>query len=240
LLRTSISSSHLDSDGQPCCSEARERSIGNFTIPRPWIWTNLGTIAVDMRYGTSKKCGREASGVPVLRIPNVSRGELDLEELKYGPLTQREIEDLRVIRGDLLVIRSNGSLQIVGRAAEVNAAAEGMAFAGYLVRLRFNTELVVPRFIWLVMNTSYLREQIEGPIRSTVGLKNVNSRELSKLRVPLPPLGEQRRIVAKTGDLISLCDQMERSLISIEDYRHRLLDALLAEVLAPSERMQPV
>src|SRR5258707_38209 len=106
-----------------------------------------------MRYGTSKKCDYERVGTPVLRIPNVSGGRVSLDDLKYGPLTKNEIEELSLRRGDLLVIRSNGSLNIVGRAAEVEEPAEGMSFAGYLVRVRLSVENVLPRFIWLAMNS---------------------------------------------------------------------------------------
>ncbi len=142
-------------------------------------------------------------------------------------------------RGDLLVIRSNGSLEIVGRVAEVNAAAEGMAFAGYLVRVRLSVENVFPSFVHLAMNTVEVRDQIEQPIRSAVGLKNVNSTELAALSFPLPPLAEQRRIVAKVDELMVLCDRLEASLATGDDTRRRLLDALLAEALAPADDLVP-
>lgn len=52
--------------------------------------------------------------------------------------------------------------------------------------------------------------------------------------VPLPPLAEQHRIVAKVDELMGLCDRLEASLTTTEDTCHRLLDALLAEALAPA------
>ena len=55
---------------------------------------------------------------------------------------------------------------------------------------------------------------------------------------PLPPLAEQRRIVAKVDALIALCDRLEASLDSATATRRRLLDALLAEALAPAERQE--
>jgi type I restriction enzyme S subunit len=53
--------------------------------------------------------------------------------------------------------------------------------------------------------------------------------------VPVPPLAEQRRIVAKVDELMALCDRLEASLVSGEEHRSRLLNALLAEALAPAE-----
>jgi len=202
-------------------------------LPVGWLWTNIDEIALSMRYGTSTKCEYAVPGVPVLRIPNVSDGVVSLDDIKFGPLTDGEIRDLALNAGDLLMIRSNGSLDIVGRSAVVTAEAEGMAFAGYLVRLRMSLANIKPEYIWLAMNSTDVRDQIERPIRSAVGLKNVNLTEFGALTIPLPPLAEQHRIVAKVDALMALCDRLEASLTTTAATRHRLLDALLAEALEP-------
>ena len=87
-----------------------------------------------------------------------------------------------------------------------------MSFAGYLIRVRLSPQNLVTRFIWLAMNCDYVRNQIEKPIRSTVGLKNVNSTELAALSIPLPPLAEQYRIVTMVDELMALCDRLEASV----------------------------
>jgi type I restriction enzyme S subunit len=110
-----------------------------------------------------------------------------------------------------------------------------MSFAGYLVRVRLSVENLLVRFVWLAMNTDHVRNQIEKPIRSAVGLKNVNSTELAALSIPVPPLGEQHRIVAKVDELMTLCDRLEARLSSAGDTRRDLSDALLAEALSPVE-----
>jgi type I restriction enzyme S subunit len=215
-----------------------QESLAAFELPTSWKWTNLGALSLEMRYGTAKKCDYEPVGIPVLRIPNVSGGQISIEDLKFGPLTKSEIEQLSLRRGDLLVIRSNGSLDIVGRAAEVDLPAEGMSFAGYLVRVRLSVDNLVPRFVWFAMNTDHVRDQIERPIRSAVGLKNVNSTELAALSFPLPPLAEQHRIVTKVDALMALCDRLEANLDHTAATRRRLLDALLAEALAPGKERE--
>ena len=57
---------------------------------------------------------------------------------------------------------------------------------------------------------------------------------VESLLIPLPPLAEQRRIVAKVSELMALCDRLEASLAAAETARAKLLDALLAEALEPS------
>jgi type I restriction enzyme S subunit len=209
--------------------------LAGIPLATGWRWTNIDEIALSMRYGTSTKCEYATPGVPVLRIPNVSDGVVSLDDIKFGPLTEGEIRDLALTAGDLLMIRSNGSLDIVGRSAVVTAKANGMAFAGYLVRLRLSLANIKPEYVWLALNSTDVRDQIEKPIRSAVGLKNVNLTEFGALTFPLPPLAEQHRIVAKVDALMGLCDRLEASLTATTASRRRLLDALLAEVIAPAE-----
>ena len=65
-------------------------------------------------------------------------------------------------------------------------------------------------------------------------MQNLNQAILLNLTIGLPPTAEQRRIVAKVDELRALCDQLAASLTAGEDARSRLLDALLAEALAPA------
>jgi type I restriction enzyme S subunit len=216
--------------------QANVANLGADTsLPVGWLFARIDEIALSMRYGTSIKCEYSGPGVPVLRIPNVSGGFVSLDDIKFGPLDDAESRELALISGDLLLIRSNGSLNIVGRSAVVTAEAEGMAFAGYLVRLRLSLANVEPEFVWLAMNSTDVRDQIERPIRSAVGLKNINLTEFGALTIPLPPVVEQNRIVARVDELMALCDRLEASLTAAAATRRRLLDALLAEALVPSE-----
>jgi type I restriction enzyme, S subunit len=110
-----------------------------------------------------------------------------------------------------------------------------MAFAGYLVRLKTLKDQMDVRYIWLALNSGSVRDHIERPVRSAVGLKNVNLTEFGNLSFWLPPLAEQRRIVARVEVLMALCDRLEASLATADETRRRLLQALLAEALAPDD-----
>lgn len=190
---------------------------GPFSIPKSWKWVSLGDIALSFRYGTSVKCSYEIVGEPVLRIPNVIAGRIDHMDLKYGSLTAEEARNLRLQLGDILLVRSNGSLNLVGRPALIEQHSVGYCYAGYLVRLRFSTTHVDPHFLLLALNTSDVREQIEVPIRSGVGLKNINTTEMSNLRIPLPPLDEQHLIVAQVKDVLTSIDCLTERLIEVAE-----------------------
>jgi type I restriction enzyme S subunit len=202
-----------------------------FDVPANWSWLRLRDTPVSLKYGTSVKCDYGGNGVPVLRIPNVVGGRIDLEDLKYGELTEKEQSDLRLQKGDLLLIRSNGSTGIVGRTAVVDDNAIGFAYAGYLVRVRYSTDTWFPDFLHLAMISQATRDQIEGPIRTTSGVKNINSTEIGRLMLPLPPLAEQKRIVTKVTELLSLCDALEAKITQAESASTQLVSAAVHSLL---------
>jgi type I restriction enzyme S subunit len=103
----------------------------------------------------------------------------------------------------------------------------------HLAVLRIEKEELNPRYVELALNSPHCYEQSQ---RYTRGISNfdLGLTRMIKITVPLPPLEEQRRIVAKVDELMALCDQLEARLSSGEDTRRRLLEALLAEALAPA------
>lgn len=167
----------------------------------------------------------------MLRIPNIDNGRISTADLKFGSLSPREAEELRLRIGDILMVRSNGSLDLVGRPAMVEAETVGYCYAGYLVRVRTSTELLNTKYLVLALNSGFVRDQIEVPVRTTVGLKNVNTAELSSLVIPVPPLAEQHRIVAKVDQLMILCNQLEAGLTRAQTDASRLLDSVLHHAL---------
>lgn len=207
-----------------------DNSIYSHDIPDTWDWCRFGEVVLDFRYGTSRKCDRNRNGVPVLRIPNIQNGRIDSTDLKFTKMPTSEFEALSLKRGDLLLVRSNGSENLVGRSAVATAKDEQFAYAGYLVRARVPNEEICSRFLHVALSAPSVRDQIEGPIRTTSGVKNINTTELSNLVLPLPPLAEQRRIVAKVDELMALVDELETKLATASTTGGKLLEAVVAEL----------
>ncbi|WP_312818364.1 restriction endonuclease subunit S [Kaistella carnis] len=207
-----------------------------FDIPQNWVWCRLGEIINDIKYGTSKSSDYNSEkNSKILRIPNVSSGIIDATDLKYTDLTQKEFTDLKLNYGDLLTIRSNGSKHLVGRIAFIERQFEGFCYAGYLVRLRFNNIIINTRFINSFSKSDYFRFQVEDPLRTTVGINNINTTELSNLIVPLPPHEIQNRIVSKLEELMTYCNDLETSVKESQNYNEQLLQQVLREALEVKE-----
>ena len=105
-----------------------------------------------------------------------------------------------------------------------------LTYAGYLIRLRSFPECICSRYLYFALNTTFVRTQIEKPLRTTSGVKNINSKEIANLLIPLPPLPEQHRIVAKVDRLMELCDRLEQQIDKATDKQTALLNAIMAKI----------
>ncbi len=119
-----------------------------------------------------------------------------------------EIRKLSLKQGDLLVIRSNGSLNLVGKIAIVDESAAGYLFAGYLIRLRLDKNQVLPAFVAFAFEEPSIRSIVERFAKSTSGVNNINSEQLRSLKIPIPPLEEQHEIVGRIRTTFSQMDSL--------------------------------
>ena len=154
---------------------------------------------------------------------------MDATDLKFAELSPKEIEKLTLKAGDLLIIRSNGSVGLVGRTALVEELHEGLLYAGYLIRIRINQTRLNPRFLNYYMASSEARKDIEAKAKSTSGVNNINSKQIAALKIPLPPLDEQTEIVTRIEAAFAQMETLSRAVTAARA-RLKLLDrAVLAK-----------
>jgi type I restriction enzyme, S subunit len=195
-----------------------------------WQTCTLGSILCDIRYGTAKKSLYEVKdGTPVLRIPNIGDRQISSADLKFGQFNKKEIETLSLKTGDLLLIRSNGSVDLVGKVVLIGPEFEGYIFAGYLIRLRFNTSVASPSYLSLFLSSPNIRRYIELTARSTSGVNNINSEELRAIQVELPALPEQQEIIRRVETLFTFVDRLEARYTTARAQVEQLTPALLAK-----------
>lgn len=177
----------------------------------------LGEYIETPRYGTSKKCDYEsgAERTAVYRIPNIdhSLGRISHDDIKYAQFTGNEIEGIRLQQGDILIIRSNGSVSLVGRAAMIYEADTSGTFAGYLMRLRIKDQReLLPKFLLLFLQSHQARVYIENKAKSTSGVHNINSTEISDLQLPIYDRNDQLAIIEAIESRLSVCDSIEQTV----------------------------
>ena len=183
-------------------------------LPAGWSYLRLGLVIDEPKYGSSKKCDYDYKGTGVLRIPNVVRGMVDASDLKGAHFDEDEKRTYDLRSGDILMIRSNGSVSIVGRCALISEAEEQYLYAGYLIRLRSNLATLLPEYFAALVSSHLLRTQIEHRAKSTSGVNNINSREIQSLIVPLCSLSEQEVVVERLSTSLSAINAIEAEIDS--------------------------
>ena len=177
-----------------------------------WEKVKLGEVIEKPTYGTSKKCDYGINGTGVLRIPNIGDGYIVNDDMKFAIFSEEEKKKYSLKNGDLLTIRSNGSVDLVGKCALITLEEEKYLFAGYLIRLRPNNQIVESKYLLYVLMSHKLRVQIEGKAKSTSGVNNINSVEIQNLQIVLPSLPEQQRIVQEIETRLLACDEVEKNI----------------------------
>lgn len=209
-----------------------------------WSYLRLGWVIDEPKYGTSKKCDYNYEGMGVLRIPNVVLGSVDTSDLKGAHFEADEKRAYALRKGDILVIRSNGSRSIVGNCALISEAEEQYLYAGYLIRLRSNPAAVLPEYLATLLSCHLLRNQIEHKAKSTSGVNNINSTEIQSLVVPLCSLGEQQEVIKQLSESLSAVDsaqiEISNQLLKIAALRQSILKtAFSGQLVAQDPKDEP-
>jgi type I restriction enzyme S subunit len=185
----------------------------------------LGSLLEFVQYGTSEKANTKEDGTPVLRINNIKNGILDLSDLKHIPLAKKTLDGLLLKDGDILVIRTNGSRDLVGTCA-VFHEKEDYVFASYLIRLRFNSQKVNPDFVSHFLNSELGREQVNA-ISRQIMQNNINSEELRSLQIPLPPLDVQKEIMRRVEEGRSKIRQEQEFAAKLKEESEREIERMI-------------
>jgi type I restriction enzyme S subunit len=199
--------------------------------PPSWVQIALGEVCDLVTSGSRGWAEFYAkSGPGFVRAQNIRFGKLRLDDLAFvNPPTKSEGSRTQVAKGDLLIV-------ITGAGVTNPALLDcdlGEAYVSQHVGLVRPSDKRLSDWLLLSLmadsgGRAELVERAYGAGKPGLNLDNIRS-----LCIPLPPITEQHRIVAKVDALMALCDQLEASLITTATTRRHLLDALLVEALAP-------
>ena len=180
-------------------------------LPDGWCRATVDQCSSLIQYGSSAKADGGSSGVPVLRMGNITAdGGLLLDDLKYLPNEHEAFPGLLLEPGDLLFNRTN-SAELVGMTAVYSGIPSRCSFASYLIRVRL-LEGVDPAIVVFAVNGGFGRSWIIRVVNQTVGQANVNGTKLASFAFPLPPAAEQGAIVEIVDVQLSIIDRLEADL----------------------------
>ena len=114
--------------------------------------------------------------------------------MKYIELDERELDPYKLASEDILFNRTN-SKELVGKCAVFRESGDWV-FASYLIRIRTDQSRLLPQFASDFLASGIGRLQIDCFSRQIIGMTNINAEEIRQLRLPLPPISEQEKLVA--------------------------------------------
>jgi len=204
-----------------------------------WAWTTLGQIA-EIVGGVTKDSKRQGDPglveVPYLRVANVQRGYLDLDEIATIRVTPEKARALALQPGDVL-FNEGGDRDKLGRGWVWSGEISDCIHQNHVFRARLRDGFE-PRFVSWHGNT-FGRSWFEKNGKQTTNLASINLRTLKSFPVPAPPLEEQHRIVAEVERQLSIVDAtraaIDRALERSGQLRRSILERAFTGKLVPQD-----
>lgn len=191
----------------------------------------LRSLIVESQNGLSKRSGDSGDEVAVLRLADISAGQIDESEPRRIRLSPSEREKYALRRGDLICIRVNGSRGLVGRIVPFTSP-NAWAYCDHFIRLRPDFGRADHRYLTYYLNSSPVRRQLELSMVSSAGQHTVSQGTMLELPVPLPPIEQQREIVAEIEKQFSRLDEAVANLQRVKANLKRQRASILASAMA--------
>lgn len=203
-------------------------------MPNNWVETEVGELSTLIRGVSYKKNDaksvKEEGDVLILRGGNIQDGKLDIENNDLVYVDSSLVKDSqRINKGDVVIVGSTGSKNLIGKAAIVNEDNDKIAFGAFLMLIRPTEALNAKLFDYYFISDNYrnvIRELAGG-----VNINNIRKEYITGLKFPLPPLPEQKRIVAKLDGLFAHLEELKRRLANVPELLKQFRQSVLTQAV---------
>lgn len=183
----------------------------------------------EVRGGIQKGPHRAPGANPIryLTVAHVQRDRILTNDPRYFEVTPMELKRWRLLPGDVLIIEGNGSAEQIGRTALFRGEIEDCVHQNHVIRIRPECQKIMPEFLNCFLNSPVGQDEVQAQSRTTSGLRTLSVGRIKGIHVPVPPLCEQRRIVAE----LEISQRQVNALKQLQSETAAELDALLPSVL---------
>ena len=204
-----------------------------FELPQGWAWCRWKNISLSIQYGYNAPALPKGR-IQMVRISDIQEGRIQWEKVPYCEIQESDIGKYLLAPGDILFARTGGT---VGKSYLVDDIPHESIYAGYLVRTK-SSSMVFPKYTKAFLESNCYWQQLRSGVIATAQ-PNFNGEKLASMLVPLPPLTEQRRIVAKIEELFAVVDSLGEAADSLESVAKRIdkkiLDLAIRGKLVPQD-----
>ncbi|MEE1944724.1 N-6 DNA methylase [Pedobacter sp. KR3-3] len=182
----------------------------------------ISDLIVDSLYGSSEKADYQQEGYNVLRIGNIGFCDFKLNNIKKSVLSEKDFKKYELKKGDFLIVRSNGNPNLVGKCAVWDSDLQ-FIYASYLIRFRFKSEEINPRYVMYFLMSEKGRNLLTPTAGG--GTYNISATDFQKVQISYPSPEIQTQIVAE------LDAQMEvlKGLLKMKSEAQKKINQLLAD-----------
>ena len=196
-----------------------------FDIPESWMWVRWGDLSESIQYGYNAPA-QSTGRIKMVRISDIQEGKVLWQTVPFCNIQEDEIPNYLLKKNDILFARTGGT---VGKSYLVKDVPNESIYAGYLIRTRYS-ESLCPEYMKYFMESSLYWTQLKNGTIATAQ-PNCNGKTLSKMVLPLPPLAEQKRIVAKIEELLPYIDRYEQAWSKLEQFNSRFPEDMKKSLL---------
>lgn len=209
---------------------------GPWELPEGWRWVRLESILSEpLQNGYSPKPAEEVTGRWILSLSSLSTIEIKNRSSNLKPAPRdSKVNEFLLQPGDILISRAN-TKELVGLASIYTGIPENCIYPDLMVRIRVKNQ-IDRRFLVYWLRSPYIRAYFADNAKGTSqSMAKINQRVLKKTPIPLPPLSEQKRIVAKLDEVSERLEEAKRLAREAREEAERLMASALHEVFSKAE-----
>ena len=201
-----------------------------FELPKGWSFVKISELFPSFQNGVSSRGDKEGKEIVVIRLADIKDWKIETVNTRSLIINEAAASRYTIKENDILIIRVNGSSDIVGRFIFCKDNLNAI-YCDHFIRMRYPDGIWSSNFLSILGSSDLIRNKIQELFVSTAGQKTVNQKHISSLIVSIPPIKEQYRITSKVEALISLCNSLKKAISEHKTTQLHLADAMAEQAL---------
>ncbi|SMN02376.1 Type I restriction-modification system, specificity subunit S [uncultured Candidatus Thioglobus sp.] len=213
-----------------------------FKLPDSWVWCRLGKVIKKYEAGKSFKCidrGISHTEWGVIKTSAITSSVFKEEKHKFYQKNIPKDTLKQIKNGDLIFCRASGTKGYAGKCCLVVNIHKNLLLSDKTPRVTIYLDLIEKEYVCFHNETKHTMDYYSSlNTGKSTSMNNITKQQLLEKPLPLPPLSEQKAIVAKVEKLLNICDKLQTQITANQIYAEQLMQAVLKEAFTQAE--QPI